>query len=198
MLECPGEKYLSFLHSSSIAPTFTAAVLCHKLESSLPTSGSATSLLRCNDGGHRRSCSPAVKSNEEPKLTSSSGVPPNRSLIPRTAAAPGSSRLPCPLGWTRYLWTSRCCPRIPMSLLQESRSNRGCLDPNRPLQPDPGAVRPGRSSWPPSSPEVPRCHGGGLLSLSIADLEKCQRVGSREPKPKKPREPRGRHPLGLT
>ena len=185
MLECPGEKYLSFLHSSSIAPTFTAAVLCHKLESSLPTPGSATSLLRCMTGATARAAVPPSSPTRSQSSPRPRGVPPNRSLIPRTAAAPGSSRLPCPLGWTRYLWSSRCCPRIPMSPVRESRSNRGCLDPNRPLQPNPGAVRPGRSSWPPSSPEVPRCHGGGLLSLSIADLEKCERVGSRGPKPQK-------------
>lgn len=40
-LEYHGEQHMSFSHSSMIAPTFTAVVLCHKLKSSLLTPGSS-------------------------------------------------------------------------------------------------------------------------------------------------------------
>ncbi len=112
------------------------------------------------------------------------------------AAAPGSSRSPCPLGWTSCLWTSRCRPRIPMSPVCGSHGATGAKEqhPSRPRDPT-RCCSSGSVQLTSVHARVPRVLGGGLLSHlvppSTADL-KPRRAGLgqppgslRSPKPRK-------------
>ncbi len=113
---------MSYSHSSIIAPTFTAIVLHHKNSVFIADLGLRRKLARIPGAVHCQSCQLTLHSRARRGARSGSaqssphhcGIPPTAPY--QTTAAPGwSSCLPCPLGRTRYMLTSRCRPWIPMS-----------------------------------------------------------------------------------
>ena len=144
---------------------------------------SLTFIIVADPGAPMKACQShrPVMSDEGPELTSS------RDPWFLAAAAPGSSSYSSsPLGWTRYLWTSRCVPGSRPCCLRYiggEQQNRGLRPKPQPtLRPD-GRVdlrACSRRPEPQGRPPQP------LASLSISDLEKPQLVGHRAgPKPRK-------------
>ena len=123
-MECPGEKCPHII-TSLRSHRHTVVCIHHKLESSLPTPRLQRGLVPMWHSPSPRSPLVTVVAAGKPvdvrrhvqrgagrSGTRSSprrlGIPPTAPS--QTAAAPGSSSLPSPLGWTGYLWTFHAVP----------------------------------------------------------------------------------------